>query len=368
MPLSGWLAKHRSPTEAWPHLRDRLVIGTFRGRSAVALACRLLGIGAGHEILVPAYNCGTELDALLYSGARVVGYRVSRKCQIDLEDLMARRTSRTRAVYLIHYFGWEQPMEQLRRWCNEHGLFLIEDCALALFSAGIGRTGDAAIFSLPKTLGMGHGGLLSLPKSSPVEIPSLRPAGSRALFEEIWQATKATTFRGLESLGLYGTLHSARRRSRPRQQDASGEFPPMPGNYYFMPDVDADRAIHPQAWSMAGSLSSEEIVRRRRHNYRRMAEALGGNSGVLHHEISEGVCPLSFPLRVSNRDACVAALQDRGVPALPWWAGFHQGGIDWSQFPEARELKQQMLTLPIHQNLDDEHLTYVAKTATQILG
>jgi len=64
----------------WPQLRDRRVLGTYRGRSAVALACRLLGIGPGHEVLVPAYNCGTELDAVLHSGARIVGYRVSRRC------------------------------------------------------------------------------------------------------------------------------------------------------------------------------------------------------------------------------------------------------------------------------------------------
>ena len=121
---------------SWPQLPRSLGDWHLRGRSAVALACRLFGIGPGHEVLVPAYNCGTELDALLHSGAQVVGYQVSRKCEIDLEDLIGRRSARTRAVYFIHYFGWEQPMEELRRWCDDQGLLLIEDCALALFSKG----------------------------------------------------------------------------------------------------------------------------------------------------------------------------------------------------------------------------------------
>ena len=64
----------------------------------MALACRLLGLEAGDEVLVPAYNCGTEIDALVYAGVKPVGYNVTRQCRIDLGDLMARKTDRTRAV------------------------------------------------------------------------------------------------------------------------------------------------------------------------------------------------------------------------------------------------------------------------------
>jgi dTDP-4-amino-4,6-dideoxygalactose transaminase len=341
----------------------------------VALACRLLGIGPGHEVLVPAYNCGTELDAVLHSGARIVGYQVSRRCEIEMEDLIARRSSRTRAVYLIHYFGWEQPMEELRRWCQEEGLLLIEDCALALFSQGpvgtIGRTGDAAIFSLPKTLGFFHGGLLSMPASRTVEMPRLAAAGFAALMKEIRHSARAMALGRLERLGLYGNVLSARRRLRGNRQrlGADGGLPQMPGDYYFNPEIHADRALHLQACAVAGSVSCEEIVRRRRGNYLRLAAALDGIKGVrlLYHELPEGVCPLSLPLLVSNRDACVEVLQARGIAAFPWWAGFHRNGLDWSRFPEACWLKHNMLTLPVHQGLDDRHLNYMVETVAEVL-
>ena len=113
---------------------------THRGRTAVALACGMLGLAAGHEVLFPSYHCGTELDALLHAGVTPVAYRVTRQCEIDLDDLISRKTDRTRAVYLIHYFGWEQPMERLRRWCDEQGLLLIEDCALALVQQRTNRS------------------------------------------------------------------------------------------------------------------------------------------------------------------------------------------------------------------------------------
>ena len=98
--LKVWLRTQRLNSEAfgtWPQLEDRTVIGTHRGRTAVALACHMLGLGAGHEVLVPSYHCGTELDALLHAGVTPVAYRVTRHCEIDLEDLIARKTDRTRA-------------------------------------------------------------------------------------------------------------------------------------------------------------------------------------------------------------------------------------------------------------------------------
>ena len=375
--LRDWLATFHaraSISNSWPQFQDRQVIGTYRGRTAVALACRLLGIGPEHEVLVPAYNCGTEIDALLYSGAQTVGYGVSRRCEIQLEDLIARRSRRTCAVYLIHYFGWEQPMQKLRRWCDEQGLLLIEDCALALCSEGstgnTGRMGDAAIFSLPKTLGCCQGGLLSLAKSRLVEKPVLAPAGLSAMVKEFQQSARPLVLKGLERLGLYASLLSARRcvgRDR-HSHGPDGVFPQMPDDYYFHPGTDADRALHPRLWTAASAHLWEETVRRRRSNYLRLAGALEGIAGVkpLYERLPGGVCPLSLPVLVSERDACVEALQSRGIAALPWWAGFHRSGIDWSQFPDACWLKRNLLTLPVHQGVDDQHLAYVAETAAHV--
>jgi dTDP-4-amino-4,6-dideoxygalactose transaminase len=334
-----------------------------------------LGIRPGNEVLVPAYSCGTEIDALQHSGARVVGYKVSRRCKIDLADLMIRKSEQTRAVYLIHYFGWEQPMEELRRWCDEQGLFLIEDCALALFSEGsngnVGRMGDAAIFSLPKTLGFYHGGLLSMSASRTVEMPRLVPAGSSVMLQEIQHSARTAALAGLERLGLYGVFLSVRRRLRRnrRRRGAVEMMPPMPAAYYFKPELDADRGIHPWAYAVAGSVPWREIVLRRRANYSRLARALEGIPGIrlLFDQLPVGVCPLSLPLLVPNRDACIERLQAVGIAALPWWAGFHPNGIVWDEFPDACWLKRNLLTLPVHQGVDDQHSAYVVETVMQVL-
>ncbi|MCE9614625.1 MAG: DegT/DnrJ/EryC1/StrS family aminotransferase [Lentisphaerae bacterium] len=378
MELGYWLGGQGTPfqpLETWPQLQGRRVIGTYRGRSAAALACRLLGVGEGQEVLFPSYNCGTELDAVLHSGARVVAYRVSRRCEIDLEDLMARKSSRTRAVYVIHYFGWEQPMAELRRWCDDSGLLLLEDCALALFSSGpsnsVGRAGDASIFSLSKTLGSWHGGLLSMSGSSVVREPNLVSPGIQTLWTEFRTSLRPLVYTGLERLRIYGPLISVRGRLRKCRdigaQDA--EFPPMPKSYYFNPDADADRSLHTRIRALAGAASPDAVLNRRRANYARLAKTIEGHPGVeaLYPELPRGVCPLHFPIRVSNRDALVREFEIRGVPAIAWWKGFHLGAIDWANFAEACQLKRDILCLPVHQGLDGEHVEHICSAISDVL-
>ena len=74
------------------------------------------------------------------------------------------RLSSVRAMIVVHYFGLPQPMTAIRRFCDEHRIALIEDCAHALFGQTddqpIGSTGDYAIASLAKFLPTTDGGCL----------------------------------------------------------------------------------------------------------------------------------------------------------------------------------------------------------------
>jgi len=223
--LGKWLSVLRASGETaldWPQLEGRTTIGVFKGRTAIALACEILELKAGDEILAPAYNCGTEVDALVSFGLSISAYRVGSDAKIDIDDLKSRLTSSTRAVYVIHYFGWEQPTTELRQWCDRHDLKLIEDCALSLFSSGpsglLGRVGDAAIFSFPKTLGTWHGGLLSLATPPTGEFPFCRNAGAGLLLKELNQSARSTVRRIFSKIGASRFLpaHSSRLSPPPK--------------------------------------------------------------------------------------------------------------------------------------------------------
>ena len=136
---------------------------TYRGRTALRRLCDIMGL-AGSEVLVPAYNCGAETEPYIDGGAKIVPYRVDYGAQADIEDIRRCISERTKALHVTYYFGFPQPIDEIRGLCLKNDIFLIEDCALALFSGfkgkKLGSWGDAAIFSLPKSLPLTDGGAL----------------------------------------------------------------------------------------------------------------------------------------------------------------------------------------------------------------
>src|SRR5256885_10725293 len=76
---------------------------THTGRTAIERARRFLDLRPGDEVLAPAYHCGSEIDVFLNAGAALRLFRVTSAAEIDLEDVQKRITSRTRAIYVIHY-------------------------------------------------------------------------------------------------------------------------------------------------------------------------------------------------------------------------------------------------------------------------
>ncbi len=84
---------------------------------------------------------------------------------------------------------------------------------------------------------------------------------------------------------------------------------------------------------------------------RELAQHLAGLPAIrpLFHGLPAGVCPLYFPVLVTDRPRWLAALHARGVPAIGWWAGYHRQ-LPWADFAEARHLKDHLLALPVDQD------------------
>src|SRR6267378_1678894 len=87
----------------------------FQARNAIYHSLGLLGIEPGARVLAPSYICRAAIDPLIAYGVNVDFYAVKRDCSIDVRDLVARITPRTEAVIIVHYFGFPQPINQLRR-------------------------------------------------------------------------------------------------------------------------------------------------------------------------------------------------------------------------------------------------------------
>lgn len=362
----GALYSH-DPAGGLPALFDgRRVSYSFNTRVAIRRACDLLGLAPGDEVLAPAYNCGSELDPLLKAGLKVTLYPVDRQGVGDPAAVSRLIGPRTRAVYVTHYFGFPQPaMAALRRLCDDNGLSLIEDCALSLMSAAPadGRTGDVAVFCFYKFFPTLAGGALVI---------NAARIGDVAIFAAPppWAYVARPALRMTLDI-IFGARRIATLRARLRRpasdppDDTVSDLPDMPAGYYFDPRL-RDTGMARLTRRVLPSFNVSDAIANRRANYRRYIDLLGPEPEIvpLFGNLPDGVCPHSMAVLIPERDMIARALQERGIPATAWWSGYNQF-LDWKGQTDARYLKDNVLSLPLHQSLgapEIEHIVNVLKS------
>ncbi|SLN76044.1 UDP-4-amino-4-deoxy-L-arabinose--oxoglutarate aminotransferase [Ruegeria meonggei] len=342
---------------------DRRVHYAFQTRVAIRAACDVLGLQAGDEVLAPAYNCGSELDPLVHAGLKVRLYPVDADLLVAPERIEPLITNRTKAVYVIHYFGMLQPdLAAVRSLCDRHGLRMIEDCALSLLSGKApaeGYTGDVSVFCFHKFAPVLQGGALVV--NAPdlkVGNPFPRPAPGKPVVKTLARAGLANVLGPSRSQRMLRRLRGQRHEEAPCGAQP-GALEDMPRHYYFDPGL-CGRGISAFAARSLQAFSASGMIAARQRNWRRYCQHLNGMQGIrmLLPELGPHSCPLTMPVVVDERDHVARELQARGIGATPWWAGFSRN-LDWMGQDGAMALKDTVLSLPLHQFLGDEHVDYI---------
>jgi len=155
-------------------------IGVANGTDAISLVLNALGIGAGDEVICPAFTFYATAEPIAQRGAVPVFADVDpATLNLDPADAARRVTERTKAILPVHLFGRPAPLGEL----TGLGVPVVEDAAQAFGAEGIATTGVASTFSFypTKNLGaLGDGGLVSVTDEELGErIRLLRFHGSR---------------------------------------------------------------------------------------------------------------------------------------------------------------------------------------------
>ena len=155
-------------------------IGVANGTDAISLVLNALGIGAGDEVICPAFTFYATAEPIAQRGAVPVFADVDPvTLNLDPADAARRVTERTKAILPVHLFGRPAPLGEL----TGLGMPVVEDAAQAFGAEGIATTGVASTFSFypTKNLGaLGDGGLVSVTDEELGErIRLLRFHGSR---------------------------------------------------------------------------------------------------------------------------------------------------------------------------------------------
>ena len=135
-------------------------VACHSGTDALYLALRALNIGPGDEVITTPFTFIATAEAISLVGATPVFVDISAQTfNLDLDQLPAAITQRTRAILPVHLFGQPLDMTRLMAIAKAHKLNVIEDCAQAVGAewAGqkVGSIGDVGCFSFYPTKNLG---------------------------------------------------------------------------------------------------------------------------------------------------------------------------------------------------------------------
>jgi dTDP-4-amino-4,6-dideoxygalactose transaminase len=135
-------------------------VATSNGTSSLHLILRALGIGAGDEVITPAFSWISSAETVSLCHARPVFADVHPDTYtLDPDLIESHITPRTKAVIAVHLYGHAADVMRIRKICKKRRLFFIEDCAQAHLTLvngqPVGTFGDASAFSFYPTKNLG---------------------------------------------------------------------------------------------------------------------------------------------------------------------------------------------------------------------
>ena len=144
----------------------KYAIAYCNGTMSLTSAMFAIGLGMGDEIICPTKTYWGSVSQAINFGASAVFCNITEMLSMDPDDLERCITPKTKAIVVVHYFGYPCDMDPIMDIARRHGLKVIEDCSHAqggLYKGKkVGTFGDVAAMSLMsgKSFAAGELGML----------------------------------------------------------------------------------------------------------------------------------------------------------------------------------------------------------------
>ena len=328
------------------YLNVKHVIPCANGTDALQIAMMGLGLKPGDEVITADFTFAATVEtiALLQLTPVLVDVDIV-NMNIDVEAIKRAITPKTKAIIPVHLFGRAANMEAVMRIAKEYNLFIIEDNAQAIgancrFSDGskhkagtIGHVGSTSFFP-SKNLGCyGDGG---------------------AIFTN--DDALAHTLRGIVNHGMYERYH----------HDVVGVN---------------SRLDSIQAAVLNAKLPLlDQYSKARQNAARKYTTALQNHPNIVAPSICD-ICDChvfhQYTLRIidADRNGLMQHLLDNGIPCAIYYPiplhsqkAYVDTRYKEEDFPITNQLVKEVLSLPMHTELDDEQITFITKTILDFLG
>ena len=327
------------------YLDVKHVIPCANGTDALQIAMMGLGLKPGDEVITADFTFAAtvEVIALLQLTPVLVDVEIG-NMNISIEAIKKAITPKTKAIVPVHLFGRAANMEAIMAVAKEHNLFVIEDNAQAIganckFSDGtkkkagtIGHVGSTSFFP-SKNLGCyGDGG---------------------AIFTN--DDDLAHTLRGIVNHGMYERYH----------HDVVGVN---------------SRLDSVQAAVLNAKLPLlDSYNNARREAAAKYNAAFSGHSNIIIPEFDANEDDYVFhqyTLRIINadRDGLMQHLLDKGIPCaiyypIPLHSQKAYLDVRYKEvdFPVTNQLVKEVISLPMHTELDNEQIKFITDSVLEFL-
>ena len=362
------------------------------------MALRLLGIGEGDEVIVPAYTYTASASIVEHVGAKLVFVDVQKDClEMDYEAVEKAITPNTKAIIPVDLAGIPCDYDRLFSIVEskkdiftpktdlQEKLGHIAICCDAAHAFGASRKGkmvgaiaDFSSFSFHavKNFTTAEGGALSwnLPFGNEKVVKDLDKnvdntfSGVPEIEGETWNAN---LYRKTQLLSLHGQNKDALAKTKL----GAWEYDII-GTWYKCNMTDVVAAI-----GLVQMQRYKGMLERRRKMIERYDEALKPlNVAVLNHydkeHTSSGHLYLVRLLGKTREEAnkVIEKMAERGIATnvhykpLPMMTAYKKLGFDIKDFPNAYHMFENEITLPLNTKMTDEDLEYVIENFVEIVS
>lgn len=321
------------------YLGVKHVIACANGTDALQIAMMALELKPGDEVITTNFTFGATVEVVALLGMRLVltdpwpdTYNISP------EAIRKSLSSSSRAIVPVHLFGQCADMEEIMNIAGENGLYVIEDAAQAtgtdfIFSDGtvkkagtIGHIGTTSFFPSKNLACFGDGGALYTNNDDlAVEIRSIANHGMKTKYH-------------YDNIGVNSrldTLQAAILRVRLR---------------YLERQNTARRGV---ADSYDRAFAALPFV---------VIPARAANSTHIFHQ---------YTVRITNgkRDQLRKYLEENKIPSMIYYPAplhtqnaYRYLGYGTDDFPATSRLCNEVLSLPMHPEMEPEQIEYITAT------
>ena len=334
------------------------------------ITLRILGIGIGDEVIVPAYTYTATASVVEHVGARLVMIDCEHgKFTMDYEKLEAAITERTKAIIPVDLFGipcgYDTIFDIVERKKN---LFHPNDNPIqkALNRVIVMADGAHSFGASYKKFPIGS--VADFTNFSFHAVKNLTTAEGGAV---VWRDIEGIDNDELYHQYMLLSLHGQSKDALAKTKLGAWEYDII-GPWYKcnMTDIMAAIGLRQLDRYLALLARRKEIIAK----YDRTCDALGIKH-MQHHiegmDSSNHLYLIRVPgIKAEERNKIIEKMADKGVATnvhykpLPLMTAY---GTDCSAYPNAYDYYQNLITLPLHTLLTDEDAEYVCKTLTAVI-